>query len=149
MPSLDRSGSSKLFRREWRRPGRAPRWLKAAIWGLSILFVAAALQLWFSREPDRRSHQSAHRAFATALVDGDYDRAFGLFDETMSEAFQSPTHLERYLALRGFQPVRHELGVLSRRVNTVRFTMSDGQPVDAQVRVSGFDNRVVFFQLSD
>lgn len=149
MPSSDPSASSSQLRRSWRASGPPPRWVKPAIWVLFFVFLVAIFQLFASREPDRFNARDTYDSFSEALVEGDYDRAFGLFDQEMVAVYGSPAELEVYVKGKDFSPVDYRLGVLSSRINTIRFTMADGTERDVRMRVRGFGPEVVFFEIPD
>lgn len=113
------------------------------------MFLIAIFQLFASREPDRFNARDTYDAFSEALVEADYERAFGLFDEEMAATYGSAAELERYVIAKGFVPVEYRLGVLSSRINTIRFTMEDGSERDLRMRVRGFGPEVVFFEIPD
>lgn len=115
-----------------------------------MVFAATVVGVtWFitTRESDRVNARATYDGFAEALVDRDYSRAFALFDDDMAARFGGPEELARYTAERDFFPVEYRLGVLSSRVNTIRFTMPDGAEREARVRVRGFRPEVVFFEI--
>lgn len=116
---------------------------------LFFVFLVAIFQLFASREPDRFNARDTYDSFSEALVEGDYDRAFGLFDQEMVAVYGSPAELEVYVKGKDFSPVDYRLGVLSSRINTIRFTMADGTERDVRMRVRGFGPEVVFFEIPD
>ncbi len=119
------------------------------MWVLFSLLLLAMVQFVVTREPDRLNARDTYDAFAEALVEREHQRAFDLFDDEMAARFRSPLELSAYLAGQDFHPIDYRLGVLSSRINTIRFTMNDGAEREARVRVRGFRPQVVFFEIPD
>lgn len=117
------------------------------MWLVSLAVVAGASWFVVTRDDDRINARDTYDGFSAALVEQDYERAFALFDDDMAAAYGSPTQLAIYVAQRDFYPVDYRLGVLSSRINTIRFTMTDGSQREARVRVRGFRPEVVYFEL--
>lgn len=116
---------------------------------VSVAVAAAVVALIALRDPDRVNRQATYRSFSEALVARDYDRAFGLFDDETAAVFVDAAGLEAYVTTRDFFPIDYSIGVISNRIQTVRFTMENGSRREARIRVQGLDPHVVHFQVSE